>query len=112
MWYLVFRAQFEEGAWSLDMWSYYKILSWPKNQYWDEQSNFKLFLMIAQFSQVLDVVISVAGVTKNNAWTVLKQISSRFWTMIMVFPFVEQNNYSIFMVVFFWCLAEMARFSH
>jgi hypothetical protein len=32
--------------------------------------------------------------------------------MIMVFPFVEQNNYGIFMAVFFWCLAEMARFLH
>ena len=66
---------------------------------------------IAQTMQVLDIVFSLVGVTRNSVATAGPQIFSRLLIAHVVFPLVPEGHWAVFLCILTWSLAEIVRFS-
>jgi len=87
LWALLFWQMLPKDRSAISPHTWLHIYDWDMNHYWSD-SWFKPNLMVAQSLQLLDIVFSLAGLTKNNWFTVFLQIASRLFIMILVFPYV------------------------
>jgi len=57
------------------------------------------------------VLFSALGWTKNSVPTVFIQILSRYVVLYMIFPYVEENHFSVFLACICWAWTEVVRFT-
>ena len=78
---------------------------------YDSNPIWRLFLWTAQGTQVVDILLSAIGATKNSILTVFPQIFSRLYVMFVIFPSIaDDKRFLIAFVIMFWGLSEMVRF--
>ena len=82
------------------------------DQYWISDSTFRYWLELAQTLQLLDILLSLLGMTKNHLGTVIIQISVRLMVLYMVFPLVQKGHFSIYLATIAWSWTEVSRFTY
>lgn len=70
-------------------------------------------LTIAQSEQLMELVFSIIGITRNSPVTVAMQVVTRWCIVVFIMPhswnLPEYENY-IFMALIPWCMAECVRY--